>query len=117
MLIPERALRFALPVTVPPRLQRLRVASLVFGEHCSPTVISLLVNVMVNLLQPDTLTSVDVQLARNSSRFISDILPDLYGLLHSAVRNLRSFTCDISGGRYLEPDGESVIFLRASGAS
>lgn len=132
MLIPERALRFALPrarndssasasslssntnatqsagPSLTRRLTPLRVSSLVFGEHCSPTVISLLVNVMLRLLQPDVLSSLDVQLARNSSRFISDILPDLSGFLRCAVRNLRSFTCDISGGRYLRPDGESV---------
>lgn len=114
MLIPERALKFALPTdrnALPHRSQPLRVSSLVFGEHCSPTLISLLVNVLLTLLQPDTLTSLDVQLARNSSRFISDILPDLTGFLHSVVHNLSSFTCDISGGRYLKPDGECTTTI------
>ena len=110
MLIPERALRFGLHADRAPFLHRvdpLRVSSLVFGEHCSPSVISLLVNVMENLLQPETLTSLDVQLARNSSRFITDILRNLEKFLYSTVHNLRSFTCDISGGRYLTPSGES----------
>ena len=111
MLIPERALKFALPenkALLPIRSQFLRVTSLVFGVHCSPTLISLLVNVLLTILPPDTLASIDVQLARNSSRFISDILPDVNMFLKNVMHNLRSFTCDISGGRYLKPDGESV---------